>query len=83
MREMLARMDSRELAEWAAFYQVEPFGEIREDLRAGIIAATTANCHRGKGGKPFEPKDFMPLIEKAGQSEDEMKRMLMRANRGN
>jgi hypothetical protein len=32
-----------ELAEWAAYYQCEPFGEERADLRAGIVASVIAN----------------------------------------
>jgi hypothetical protein len=31
-------MSSRELDEWAAFYELEPFGPARGDVRAGIIA---------------------------------------------
>jgi len=58
--ELLSRVSSRELTEWQAYYGIEPFGEERSDLRAGIVAATTANAFRGKGAKPFKPQDFMP-----------------------
>lgn len=59
---MLARMSSRELSEWQAFYGLEPFGEERADLRAGIITATMANINRDpkKRRKPYSPQDFMP-----------------------
>lgn len=48
-----------------AYAQIEPFGQGRSDLGAGVIAATMANVsvpHK-KGSKPFEPKDFMPGLD--------------------
>ena len=59
----MARCDSREFAEWLAYYELEPWGEERADLRAGIVASTIANVHRGKG-KAFQPGDFMPDFDK-------------------
>ncbi len=60
---MLAEMTSAQFAEWMAYAQLEPWGEERADLRAGIIASTQANVMRGKKGKPFKPQDFMPTFE--------------------
>lgn len=60
---MLAEMTSTQFAEWMAYAQLEPWGEDRADLRAGIVAATMANSMRGKKGKPFKPADFMPRFE--------------------
>lgn len=62
VRELLVRIDSRELAEWAAYYNVSPFGPDRSDLRAGVIAATVANCHSVKG--KFKPSDFVPKVRR-------------------
>ncbi len=59
----MARCDSREFAEWRAYYELEPWGEERADLRAGIVASTIANVNRGKG-KAFSPGDFMPEFDK-------------------
>lgn len=72
--EMLARIDSRELTEWMAYAAIEPFGEERADLRAGIIAATIANANRDpkKQPKPFQPEAFMPFREKREPTEDEL-----------
>ncbi len=58
-------MSSREFAEWMAFYQVEPWGEERADLRSGIVASTVANAHRDpkKRKRPFKPEDFIPKFE--------------------
>lgn len=62
---MQQKISSREFTEWIAYYQLEPFGEERADLRMGIIASLIANSNRDpkKRKKPFEPKDFMPLFE--------------------
>lgn len=54
-------MPSSEFSEWMAFAALEPFGENRADLRAGIVASTLANIHRKKGAKAFAPTDFMPF----------------------
>ena len=64
VRELLGRIDSHELSEWQAYYTLDPFGEERADLRAGIIASVIANVNRDpKKGPPFKPSQFMPLIE--------------------
>lgn len=54
-------MGSRELSEWMAYERLEPFGETRADLRAGIISSITANVHRTSNDDPItKPADFMP-----------------------
>jgi len=78
VKELLARIDSRELSEWTAYYQIEPFGEFRADIRSAIIATTLANIHRGKDQQPFRIKDFMPKFEIEKQSPDEMAEVLKR-----
>ncbi len=64
VRELLARIGSDELTEWMAFYQLEPFGDFRADLRSAIVACTLANAHRSKEGRPFTPEDFMPFVDR-------------------
>lgn len=59
VQELLMRISSLELAEWAAYYEIEPFGQERDNLHAGIVAATVANVNRGKGKKPVQAGDFM------------------------
>ncbi|WP_050865136.1 phage tail assembly protein T [Burkholderia pseudomallei] len=61
---MLANLDSAELTEWVAFDRMEPIGEFRADLRAGIVAATVANYGGRDIRVPRKPSDFMPLIER-------------------
>lgn len=59
--ELQQRMGSAEFAAWLAFYQVEPFGELRGDMRAAMVATLTANAHRNakKKRQPFELSDFL------------------------
>lgn len=82
VRELLARIDSLELTEWMAAYNVEPWGEDRSDLRAGIVASTVANCHSTKGHE-FKPSDFIPQfveMEKPQQTPEQMQRMARKLN---
>lgn len=69
--QLLASISSRELTEWQAFYQLEPFGEERDDLRSGIVASTVANTARDpkQHREPFLPRDFMP---KFGDEDEEV-----------
>ncbi|MBA7515235.1 hypothetical protein ES705_07274 [subsurface metagenome] len=59
---MQEELDSFEFAEWLAYYQLEPFGEERSDLRAGIITSAIANANRDpkKRSRAYTPGDFMP-----------------------
>lgn len=73
-------MSSRELSEWMAFFQLEPWGCEMEDWRAGMVAATIANVNRDtkKQRKPYEPQDFMPkrAAITEDQDADEIERVL-------
>ncbi len=70
------RISSHEFAEWLAYDRYDPLGGFREDARAGTIAATIANCNRGKSQRAFTAADFMPKFEGQSmsrrQSPDEM-----------
>lgn len=87
--ELLARVSSRELSEWIAYSNLEPWGEKRADLRAGIVASTVANTARDrkKRGKPFSPAEFMPDFDAKEQKQtmeqqQEIARMFARAGLG-
>lgn len=54
-------IDSDEFANWLAWYRIDPFGEQRSDLRAGIIASATLAPYRKPGSKAAKPEDFMPF----------------------
>jgi len=47
--------------EWLAYSQLEPFGPRREDLRAGVVAATVQNMLRGKGARALKATDFLKV----------------------
>ena len=71
--ELLDRISGRELTEWMAFSQLEPFGSDAEYAGHAITAATIANVHGGKGQKAYTMDDFMPKFgPKKGQTVDEM-----------
>lgn len=75
--ELLNRISSREISEWIAFYNIEPFGEMRADLRAALIATVMANAWRGANQSPFKITDFMLTFDnKPEQTMDEMKQIL-------
>ena len=74
VKQLLSSADSRELGEWIAYHtQIEPIGEIRHDLRAGIVASTIANVNRSKNKPAFTPAEFMPYLDKPEQTEEQMK----------
>lgn len=63
MEELGRTMSAEEFGLWCAFHALEPWGEARADLRAGIIAATVAN-YAGKSRRAnapaAKPADFLP-----------------------
>lgn len=63
VRQLLASLDSSELTEWMAFDSIEAIGETRADLRAGIVAAATANHGSRNIPKPYKASDFMPYLK--------------------
>lgn len=55
---MLERLSHEELSEYFALYLLEPFGEIRGDLRAAHQTAYMVAC---SGSRPGSPRDYMPF----------------------
>lgn len=81
VRDLLDRMDSRELTEWMAYESVcGTLGPERSDIHAGIIASTTANAAKGKRGKRFEPKDFIPQWDRKAQTWEEQLQIVKRVH---
>jgi len=60
VRDLLSRIDSKELTEWMAWYSVEPFGEARADLRSAIVACVIHNTQCTKKSQMKKVNDFMP-----------------------
>ena len=61
-----------------AYAGLEPSGEERADLRAGIVAATVANTARDPKVQrdPFTPQEFMPKFETREATEQTPEQML-------
>jgi len=77
VQDLLVRISSSELTEWMAYYQMEPFGEERADLRSAIVASVTANA---ASKRRFKPADFMPRFDRPKpQSEGSMRQMFQAA----
>jgi hypothetical protein len=81
--ELLETISSEELTEWAAYYQLDPFGSARGDIQAGVVASTMANIH-AKKGHTFTPADFLPRFggdpaRAKSMTPDEIKAILARS----
>lgn len=63
-------MTYRQWQEWCEFYGIEPFGDERADLRAGIVASTISNRMRGKHESAAKPFEFMPYHRKQEMSHE-------------
>jgi hypothetical protein len=70
VEEMLESIPEWKFRRWMAYYQIEPWGEERADLRSAIVASTVANAMAGRRSKKFKPKDFMPFYESAQTPRD-------------
>jgi len=77
VEELKATITARELMNWIAFYELDPWGEKRADLRAGIVASTVYNMQRGTA-KALKSSDFMPdFTPKEPQTVAEMQAILL------
>lgn len=48
-----------EYERWKVFYSLEPFGHIRDNIHAGMIASILVNQNLKKGATPYNYHDFM------------------------
>lgn len=77
--EMMERMSAQEFAQWGVFLSVEPFGDMRRDLHAAIIASTIANMSGKTLRKEASAADFIPnfmatkTVTQVAQSPEEMR----------
>lgn len=61
--ELMERMSANEFFEWMIMEQIEPFGDKRGDIQAGLIAQIIANIHRDPNKDPYQLEDFLPQFE--------------------
>jgi hypothetical protein len=61
---MLGEMTLAQLEEWRWYAEIEPFGPLAEERRAGTIAATVANAapFRGRAAKTWRASDFSTAL---------------------
>lgn len=79
---MLTAMPFRVLLDWLDYDKLDPIGNQRGDLQAGIIASTVANSvmavlnsfSKRKSRKTFSPGDFMPKFKRPTTIEETTKR---------
>ncbi len=66
IQELRAVLTYAEFQEWCLYYQIEPWGEDRADLRAGIVASTLHNVYAAWVGSDAtaRPADYMPYLER-------------------
>lgn len=60
---LLAQITSKQLAEWRAYYALDPWGDWREDRRTALLGAIVA----GANGKKLELDDLMLYDPMAAQ----------------
>jgi hypothetical protein len=68
--EMLAKMTSMEFTEWKVFFNLEPFGDMRADLRAGMIAAPLLNIWKKRGSSPAHPSKWILDFDSVNKTTD-------------
>ncbi len=61
---------SREISEWIGYFQLEPRGEERADIRIGSVVAAIYNVNRGKDTEPVSATEVALKFEHP-DSEDE------------
>lgn len=76
---LLEQLTSSQLAEWEAFYKIEPWGCRVEDYRFGVVASTLLSPSIKKGRKVPKWNEIFPEYVKTPkkQSVEEMKSILM------
>jgi len=52
-------MGPRELRDWEAYYADEPFGHMRDNMHAGLIAAAIDNMNRKRGSRARRMDDYL------------------------
>jgi hypothetical protein len=67
---MLRRMTALQLLEWAAFDAIDPIGDVRADLAAGVIASASMSPWCRKSRVP-RPTDLAPRYDVPEVSPDD------------
>ncbi len=54
-----------------AFFKINPFGPMQDDVRASYMTSILYNSNKKKGSAAKGPKDFFPSLAPAPKSEEE------------
>ena len=68
------------MAEWEAYFMLEPLGEERQDIRFAQLCQLLGNIHRSKKQAKFKIEDFLLNFDKPKkkkQSVSDMKNILL------
>ena len=73
MDALLASMTTDEFDEWEEYYNLEPWGEERADLRIGLLACAVEKLVAGDKAQ-WKPEMFLidPTMKREQQEPDEM-----------
>lgn len=74
---MEAQLTSRQMAEWAAYYNLVAFGEDHTHEMLARLTAVYVQAHVKPGGRAIETNDFRPRPKR--QTPEEMQAILNRA----
>lgn len=62
--ELLSHMSSSEFTEWMAFHhKIEPIGDLRGDLRTGLLGSRLINLQMPPHATKVQPWDFVLRLE--------------------
>ena len=69
-REVLLTLSAADINELRAYNCIQPIGDDRGELQAGLVASAVANVH----GNKTKPSDFMVFAEKEPAPDEDDKR---------
>lgn len=67
---MMREMTSEQFDEWIAYYQLEPFGILAEDVISAHWKAIYCNTHRKKGKQALKTKQFLLFRDEKKNADD-------------
>ena len=67
--ELQARIGAKELREWAAYYELEPFGQWRDNFHMAVMTADLVNV----SGRLKSPKKYMDYMFMTSEERRDMR----------
>ena len=79
VNELKEVLTAEEFMNWRAYFDLHPFGFMRDNIHSASIASIMANAHRGKNQKPFRLNDFLIMPKQDDGLPDVIKTMISMA----